>query len=62
MALARAEKTYGVPQEIIVAIIGVETRYGKHAGTYPVFDSLATLAFGYPPRATFFRSELEHFY
>lgn len=60
-ALARAEKTYGVPQEIIVAIIGVETRYGKHAGSYPVFDSLATLAFGYPPRATFFRSELEHF-
>jgi len=60
-ALARAEKTYGVPQEIIVAIIGVETRYGKHAGTYPVFDSLATLAFGYPPRATFFRGELKHF-
>ncbi len=60
-ALARAEKTYGVPQEIIVAIIGVETRYGKHAGTYPVFDSLATLAFGYPPRATFFKGELEHF-
>ena len=60
-ALARAEKTYGVPQEIIVAIIGVETRYGKHAGTYPVFDSLATLAFAYPPRATFFKSELEHF-
>jgi len=60
-ALARAEKKYGVPQEIIVAIIGVETRYGKHAGTYPVFDSLATLAFGYPPRATFFRGELEQF-
>ncbi len=60
-ALARAEKRYGVPQEIIVAIIGVETRYGKHAGTYPVFDSLATLAFGYPPRATFFKGELEQF-
>lgn len=60
-ALARAEKKYGVPQEIIVAIIGVETRYGKHAGTYPVFDSLATLAFGYPPRASFFKTELEHF-
>ena len=60
-ALARAEKKYGVPAEIIVAIIGVETRYGKHAGTYPVFDSLATLAFGYPPRAKFFKSELEHF-
>ena len=60
-ALARAEKQYGVPQEIIVAIIGVETRYGKHAGSYPVFDSLATLAFAYPPRAKFFKSELEHF-
>jgi len=60
-ALARAEKTYGIPQEIIVAIIGVETRYGKQAGSYPVFDSLATLAFGYPPRATFFKSELEQF-
>ena len=61
VALARAEKTYGVPAEIIVAIIGVETRYGKHAGSYPVFDSLATLAFAYPPRAKFFKSELEHF-
>ena len=60
-ALARAEKKYGVPQEIIVAIIGVETRYGKHAGRYPVFDALATLAFAYPPRAKFFKSELEHF-
>jgi membrane-bound lytic murein transglycosylase B len=60
-ALARAEEKYGVPKEIIVAIIGVETRYGKHAGRYPVFDALATLAFGYPPRATFFKSELEHF-
>ena len=60
-ALARAEEKYGVPREIIVAIIGVETRYGKHAGRYPVFDALATLAFGYPPRAKFFKSELEHF-
>ena len=60
-ALARAEKKYGVPREIIVAIIGVETRYGKHAGSYPVFDALATLAFGYPPRATFFKSELEQY-
>lgn len=60
-ALSRAEEKYGVPAEIIVAIIGVETRYGKHAGTYPVFDSLATLAFGYPPRATFFKGELEQF-
>ncbi|MDH5396481.1 MAG: lytic murein transglycosylase B, partial [Gammaproteobacteria bacterium] len=61
IALARAEEKYGVPREIIVAIIGVETRYGKHAGRYPVFDSLATLAFAYPPRASFFKSELEQF-
>lgn len=60
-ALERAEEKYGVPREIIVAIIGVETRYGKHAGRYPVFDALATLAFGYPPRATFFKSELEQY-
>jgi len=60
-ALSRAAQKYGVPEEIIVAIIGVETRYGKHAGRYPVFDALATLAFGYPPRAKFFKSELEHF-
>jgi len=60
-ALARAEQKYGVPGEIIVAIIGVETRYGKNAGRYPVFDALATLAFAYPPRAKFFKSELEQF-
>lgn len=60
-ALERAEQKYGVPKEIIVAIIGVETRYGKHAGRYPVFDALATLAFAYPPRAKFFKSELEQF-
>lgn len=59
--LARAEQTYGVPPEIIVAIIGVETRYGKHTGRYPVLDALATLAFGYPKRAAFFRKQLEHF-
>jgi membrane-bound lytic murein transglycosylase B len=60
-ALQRAEKKYGVPPEIIVAIIGVETRYGKHKGGYRVLDSLATLAFGYPKRAKFFRSELEQY-
>jgi len=57
--LQQAEREFGVPQEIIVAIIGVETRYGRHAGTYPVMDALATLAFGYPKRADFFRRELE---
>jgi membrane-bound lytic murein transglycosylase B len=60
-ALKRAAKVYGVPEEIIVAIIGVETRYGKHAGRFPVFDALATLAFDYPPRASFFKGELEQF-
>ena len=58
-ALARAERDYGVPQEIIVAIIGVETFYGKNMGKWRVVDALATLAFDYPPRAEFFRSELE---
>ncbi len=60
-ALARAERRFGVPPEIIVAIIGVETRYGRHAGSYPVIDALSTLGFHYPPRARFFRSELEQF-
>ncbi len=59
--LARAEKEYGVPPEIIVAIIGVETRYGRHKGGYRVIDSLSTLAFEYPKRSKFFRGELEHY-
>ena len=59
--LQRAEAEYGVPAEIIVAIIGVETRYGRHKGKYPVLDALGTLAFGYPKRSRFFRSELEQF-
>lgn len=59
--LNSAEEQYGVPPEIIVAIIGVETRYGRHAGTYPVLDALSTLAFGYPKRGAFFRRQLEEF-
>lgn len=59
--LERAEKKYGVPAEIITAIIGVETYYGKHTGKYTIFDSLTTLAFDYPPRSKFFRSELKQF-
>jgi membrane-bound lytic murein transglycosylase B len=59
--LARAEKEYGVDPAIIVAIIGVETRYGRHKGSYRVMDALSTLAFDYPPRSKFFRSELEHY-
>lgn len=59
--LERAEKKYGVPLEIIAAIIGVETYYGKHTGKYTVFDSLTTLGFDYPPRSKFFMSELKQF-
>ena len=59
--LARAAREHGVPEEIIVAIIGVETLYGRHTGGFRVVDSLATLAFDYPPRAAFFRSELEQY-
>ncbi|MGJ8524641.1 Membrane-bound lytic murein transglycosylase B [Halomonadaceae bacterium LMG 33818] len=54
----RAEQEYGVPREIIAAIIGVETSYGRNVGKYRVIDSLSTLAFDYPPRAKFFRREL----
>lgn len=57
-ALDKAEKQYGVPANIIVAIIGVETLYGKHQGTYRVLDALSTLAFNYPKRSPFFTKEL----
>jgi membrane-bound lytic murein transglycosylase B len=60
-ALARASELYGVPEEIIIAIIGVETVYGRNTGGYRVIDALSTLAFDYPPRAEYFRAELEHF-
>jgi len=60
-ALARATVRYGVPEEIIVAIIGVETVYGRNVGSYRIIDALSTLAFDYPPRAEFFRGELENF-
>lgn len=58
----RAEQTSGVPAEIILAIIGVETRYGRHKGNWRVIDALATLGFDYPPRAAFFREELKHLF
>lgn len=57
--LARAEKEYGVPKEIITAIIGVETRYGRNKGSHRVIDALTTLAFDYPPRSPFFTKELK---
>ncbi|WP_137888523.1 lytic murein transglycosylase B [Pseudomonas sp. 2FE] len=60
-ALARAEQEYGVPAQVIVAIIGVETFYGGNTGSYRVIDALSTLGFDYPPRAEFFRKELKQF-
>lgn len=56
--LKRAERQYGVPAEMIVAIIGVETRFGQNKGNYRVIDALSTLGFDYPPRAEFFRQQL----
>ena len=59
--LAKAEKEFGVPKEIITSIIGVETFYGTRQGSYRVLDSLSTLAFDYPKRSLFWR-ELKHFF
>ena len=59
--LQRAEKRFGVPANIIVAILGVETYYGKIQGSYHVIDTLSTLSFNYPPRSKFFRKELTQF-
>ncbi len=66
--LARAERTYGVPAEIVVGILGVETIYGREMGRFRILDALSTLAFDFPaehPRAAerseFFKKELEHF-
>jgi membrane-bound lytic murein transglycosylase B len=66
--LERAEKEYGVPSEIIVGIIGVESIYGQNTGSFRVIDALTTLAFDFPPshpraaeRAEFFKRELEQF-
>ncbi|MEM1110946.1 MAG: lytic murein transglycosylase B [Pseudomonadota bacterium] len=59
--LERAAAETGVPAEIIVAIIGVETYYGRIMGSYRVLDALSTLAFDYPRRSPFFTSELENY-
>ncbi|MDN5871244.1 MAG: lytic murein transglycosylase B [Nitrococcus sp.] len=59
--LERASQRYGVPPQVIVAIIGVESRYGRNRGNHRVIDALRTLAFDYPPRSEFFRSELEQY-
>lgn len=60
-ALARAEQEFGVPAEVIVSIIGVETFYGRNTGSYRVIDALTTLGFDYPPRQPFFRQQLKEF-
>jgi membrane-bound lytic murein transglycosylase B len=64
--LGLAEETFGVPPEIIVGIVGVETNYGRQMGNFRVIDALATLAFDFPAgrmdRSEFFRNELEHFF
>ena len=61
VTVARASREYGVPGEIIVATIGMETLYGRHTGTFKVLEALTMLAFQYPPRAELFRSELEEY-
>ena len=57
--LGQARERYGVPEEIIVATIGIETLYGRNTGSFRVLEALTTLAFNYPPRAELFRAELE---
>ncbi len=59
--LTDVEKQYGVPADVIVAIIGVETLYGQNQGKYRVLDALTTLAFYYPKRAEFFTKELREY-
>jgi membrane-bound lytic murein transglycosylase B len=61
LTLARAESEFGVPAEIVIGIIGVETFYGRNTGNWRIIDALSTLAFDYPRRAEFFRGELEHY-
>jgi membrane-bound lytic murein transglycosylase B len=61
-ALQKISARTGVPPEVIVAIVGVETFYGRNTGKYKALDALATLAFHYPPRSEFFRSELKQLF
>jgi membrane-bound lytic murein transglycosylase B len=60
-ALERVVSEYHVPPEYLVAILGVETKYGRNTGGFRTLDALATLAFDYPPRQKFFRGELKEF-
>ncbi len=59
--LTQISDTYGIPIELVVAIVGVETNYGMNTGSFRVIDALATLGFYYEPRAEFFARELGHF-
>ena len=59
--LERAQATTGVPVDVILGIVGVETFFGENIGKHRVLDALATLAFDYPPRQKFFRAELEQY-
>lgn len=59
--LDRVEKQWGVPQQYLLAILGVETSYGRITGKHRVIDALSTLAFDYPPRSEYFTAELEQF-
>ena len=60
--LLRAEAEYGVPAEVILAIMGVETRFGRIMGSFRVLDALSTLGFDYPRRADFFRGQLADYF
>ncbi len=59
--LTQAQQRFGIPPHIIVALLGVETKYGERPGNYRIFEALASLAFDYPPRAQFFTKELEQY-
>lgn len=59
--LSSVSERFGIPIELVVAIVGVETNYGSNTGSFRVIDALATLGFYYPPRAGFFAAELAHF-
>ncbi len=61
VTLEKASREFGIPEEIIVATIGVETFYGRNTGSFRVLDALTMLAFRFPPRAELFRSELEQY-
>lgn len=61
LSLEKISAERGIPPEYLIAIVGVETRYGRTTGKFRVLDALATLAFDYPPRSDYFRSELEQF-